>query len=329
MGFLRLPSGAVRRKARPDMEIILHLGAHRTASTSFQNYLRRNAGALGHLGIGAWGPEVTRDGLLRGVIPMDGPECSASQLARARGRIALRVQGAGARGLRQLLISDENMIGAARRNLRDGRLYAAIGERMARFAHGFDGRVRRAVIAIRAQDSYWSSVLAYGVARGHRLPGRADLDRLVTVNRTWRGVITDLACALPGVEILVLPHEIFAGLPEEQLRVMTGIDAPPMRAARDWLNRSPDVVALRRALGARGGGDAWLPEGEGRWQPFDRDQRQALQEAYASDLAWLRAGAEGLARVTEETGPVTAERHPPAGQTTRGQGYGPDERRLA
>lgn len=329
MGFPRLPSGAVRRKARRDMEIILHLGAHRTASTSFQHYLRRNAGALSGLGIGSWGPEVTRDGLLHGIIATDGPDGAAPQLARARGRIALRLQGARARGLRQLLISDENMIGAARRNLRDGRLYAAVGERMARFANGFDGRVRRAVIAIRAQDSYWSSVLAYGVARGHRIPRQGDLDRLVTVNRHWREVITDLACALPGVEILVLPYEIYAGLPEEQLRVMTGIDAPPTRAARDWLNRGPDVAALRRAVSARGGDDARLPEGDGRWQPFDRDQRQALQEAYASDLTWLRAGAEGLARLTEETGPVTAERHPRAGQTTRGQGYGPDKRRLA
>lgn len=329
MGFLPLPSGAIRRKVTPDMEIILHLGAHRTASTSFQQYLRRNAGALSGLGMGSWGPQVTRDGLLRGVIPIDGLEASASQMERARGRIALRLQGAGARGLRQLLISEENMIGAARRNLRDGRLYAAIGERMARFASGFDGRVLRAVLCIRAQDSYWSSVLAYGVARGHRIPRKADLDRLVTVNRQWRDVITDLACALPGVEIVVLPHEIYAGLPEEQLRVMTGMDAPPTRAARDWLNRGPDVAALRRAVGARGGDVTQLPEGDGRWQPFDRDQRQALQEAYANDLSWLRAGAEGLARLTEETGLVTAERHPRAGQTTRGQGYGPDERRLA
>lgn len=329
MGFFRLPSGAVRRKARPDMEIILHLGAHRTATTSFQHYLRCNAAALRDLGLGVWGPDATRDGVLCGVIPVAGRGGAARQLERARGRIALRLRGAETAEIRQLVISDENMIGAARRNLRDGRLYAAIGERMARFAHAFDGRVRRAVLCIRAQDSYWSSVLAYGVARGHRIPLPADLDRLVTVNRQWRAVITDLACALPGVEILVLPHEVFAGCPQDKLRVMTGIAVPPAQGARDWLNRSPDLAALRRALRARRVDAARLPEGDGRWQPFDENQRQALQEAYACDLAWLRAGAEGLARWTEETGPVTAGRHPPTGQTTRGQGHGPDERRLA
>lgn len=329
MGFRRPTLAADRRKARPAMEIVLHLGAHRTASTSFQHYLRRNAEALSGLGIGSWGPEVTRDGVLAGVIPINGADSASSQMERARGRIALRLQGARARGLRQLLISDENMIGAARRALRDGRLYAAIGERMARFVHGFDGQVRRVVLCIRAQDAWWASVLAYGVARGHRLPRPEDLDRLVTVNRHWREVITDLACALPGVEILVLPHEIYAGLPEEKLRVMTGVDAPPARAARDWLNRGPDLSVLRRAVDARGGDVRRLPEGDGRWQPFDQDQRQALQEAYANDLTWLRAGAEGLARLTEETGPVMAERHPPTGQTKRGQGHGPDQRRLA
>ena len=311
------------------MEIILHLGAHRTASTSFQGYMRANATALAGQGIGYWGPEVTRDGVLSGVVPGAGWRGPSAQLERARGRIALRLQAAQAAGLRQMLVSDENMIGAVRRNLRDRRLYAAIGERMARFAHAFDGRVTRVALSVRGQDAWWASALAYGVARGHRLPARDDLDRLVTVNRHWRGVIADLACALPGVEVLVLPHEIYAGLPEEKLRVMTGLKNPPRRAARDWSNRGSGLIALRRAVAARGGDATRLPEGEGRWQPFDPDQIQALQAAYADDLCWLRAGADGLARLCEETGPGEAGKHPPVGHTSRGQHDGDEERRLA
>lgn len=310
------------------MDIILHLGAHRTATTSFQHYMRANRQDLETQGIAFWGPEVTRGGLLSGILPEAGTG-AAARPGRARGRLALRLQGVARSGARHLVISDENMIGAPRQNLRLGRLYPGIGERVARLADAFGGRVACAALSIRAQDAWWASALAYGVARGHRLPTAADLDRLVTVNRNWRGVITDLACALPGAEILILPHETYAGLPDERLRLMTGIARPPRAAARDWLGRSPDLAHLRRALSGRGGAADHLPDGEGRWQPFDRYQRQALQAAYADDLSWLAAGAEGLARLCEETGPAEAGRHPPAGQTRRGRHHGTDERRLA
>ncbi|WP_297769582.1 hypothetical protein [uncultured Roseovarius sp.] len=312
------------------MEIILHLGAHRTATTSFQHYMRANATKLATPGgMGFWGPDITRDGILTGVIPVPGGESAMRQMDRARGRIALRLAQARKVGLHRILVSDENMIGAARRNLRQGQLYDAAGERMARFAHAFDGRISRAVLSIRGQDAWWSSALAYGVARGHRLPKPDDLDRLVTVNRHWREVIRDIACALPGVDLVVLPHEIHGSRPEERLRHMTGLDETPRRAARVWLNHAPDLAALRRAVAARGGDAGLLPEGEGRWQPFDAYQKQALQEAYADDLFWLTAGADGLARLIEETGPNEAGTHPPDGHTTRGQDNGIEERRLA
>lgn len=311
------------------MEIILHLGAHRTATTSFQHYMRANAAALAAQGLGVWGPDVTRDGILTGVIPLPGGESAARQLERARGRIALRLAQARKAGVGRIVVSDENMIGAARRNLRQGRIYDSAGERMARFAHAFDGRITRVAVSVRGQDAWWSSALAYGVARGHRLPEAGDLDRLVTVNRHWREVIRDLACALPGIDLVVLPHEIHGSRPEDRLRHMTGLVEVPHRAARVWLNRAPDLAALRRAVAARGGDAGFLPKGNGRWQPFDAYQKQALQEAYADDLFWLTAGADGLARLAEETGPKEAGPQPPHGQTTRGQDNGIEERRLA
>ncbi|SLN28834.1 hypothetical protein ROG8370_01122 [Roseovarius gaetbuli] len=311
------------------MEIILHLGAHRTASTSFQHYMNANRKVLEAQGIGYWGPDVTRDGVLTGVIPVAGRRTATEQLDRARGRIALRLHRAEAAGLRQLVVSDENMIGTPRRNLRDNRLYGGIGDRMARFANAFDGRITRVAVSVRGQDAWWSSAMAFAVGRGHRVPGPDDLDRLVTVNRHWRDVITDLACAVPGAETLVLPHEVYADLPEEKLRQMTGIDSLPRKAAREWLNRAPDLEELRKLVTARGGDCARLGEGTGRWRPFDRYQTLALQEAYSDDLFWLSAGAGRLARLTEETGPVKAGQNPPIGQTTRGHPNDEEERRLA
>ncbi len=284
------------------MKIILHLGAHRSASTSFQYYLRKNGARLAAASIGAWGPQQTRKGLMEGVLARPGMLSPAEQAARARGRIALALADAEASGIRQLIISDENMIGTPRGTLRDARLYPAIGERMARYAAAFGGRITRIALSVRAQDAWWASCIAYGVARGAQVPPSQRLARIAADPRGWRDVITDLACALPEAQLIVMPHEAFASRPEARLKVLTGLQDVPKAHAREWLNRAPDLPALRNLVFERGGHPAILPQGEGMWQPFGPEERAALREAYADDLYWLRAGADGLAILTEEPG---------------------------
>jgi len=315
------------------MKITLHLGAHRTASTSLQHYMRHNEASLAEAGIGFWGPRRTRAGLLHGVIPVAGRQNRRVQLDRARGRIMINLEAAERSGLAALIVSDENMLGASRRNLRENSLYGDAGLRLARFAQAFDGCVDRVVLSVRAQDSYWSSALAFAVARGHRLPQGRELEALAGDARAWRDVIADVACAFGDAEILVLTHEALASRPEARLAVMAArpLEAMPRAHAREWMNRAPLLGPLRAAVGARGGAPVRLGEGadSARWQPFDRVQTAALREAYADDLHWLRAGADGLATLIEETGPAKAEAHPPAGQMTRGHRNGTQERRMA
>ncbi|MEO1139343.1 MAG: hypothetical protein AAFW87_07795 [Pseudomonadota bacterium] len=311
------------------MDVVLHIGAHRTASTTFQHYIGENTQTLGLSGLGVWGPRRTRDGLLTGVIPVDEGHTPREQLHRARARIAVNLAKAKAAGVQTLLISDENMIGAPRRNLRKGRLYPDIGDRMARFSAAFDGAISRVAFSIRSHEHYWASVLAFAVARGHKLPTEDCLRDLAATPRMWRDVITDLACALPGAEILVFPYEIFGGIPERSLERMTGLGHPPRRYAREWLNRAPSLNQLRKIVQDRGGDATRLPDGMGRWQPFKTDQVRSMRETYADDLFWLRAGADGLATLTEETGPAKTGQIPRAAQTTRGQDNGIEDRRLA
>ncbi|WP_428515688.1 hypothetical protein [Roseovarius sp.] len=311
------------------MDVVLHIGAHRTATTTFQAYLAANRAALGRMGIAVWGPKQTRDGLLTGVIPIESPRPPQEQLERARARVAINMARERRAGAKVLVISDENMIGAPRRCLRQGRLYPDIGQRLARFAHAFDGQVTRACLSIRSHDSFWASVVSFGVARGHRVPDQAVLDALAASPRLWRDVVLDVACALPKVELSVLPYEIFGGLPERVLEHMTGHGPMPRAHARDWRNQGPGLGQLRRIVGERGGDPARLPEGAGKWQPFDETALREMREAYADDLFWLRAGAEGLAQLTEETGPVKTGTTPRPDQRKRGQDDGIEDRRLA
>ncbi len=311
------------------MKVVLHIGAHRTATTSFQYYLSENHARLRARGICATGPGQTRDGWLTGIVPVPKAGPAQAQLDHARTRLAMHMSQLKREDLTHLVISDENVAGAARRNLRMGGLYRDLGERMARFHMAFDGALDRVVLSIRSQESLWASAMAYSVARGHSLPEAGFLEALSRAQRSWRDVVLDLACALPGVEIQVMPYEIFGGLPERLLEHMTGLSSLPRLHARAWLSKSPPLERLRRIVADRGGDPRLLPEGEGRWQPFAPDQVAALREVYADDLFWLRAGAEGLARIIEETGPVRTGNHSAPDGTTRGQSDGTEKRYLA
>jgi len=283
------------------MDVILHIGAHRCATTSFQGYLRANRGALKKDGVGFWGPFRTRDGLFSGVIPVPGPVTPARQLKLARGLILTQIEIAHDNGISQLVISDENMIGAPRLNARTRSLYGSIGARLAQYNHVFDGHITRIALSIRALDTFWASTLAFSVRRGHNFPDSEVVEAITMDRRTWRDVITDIACAMPDTEILVMPFEIYAGQPEAKLRQMTAPDTPiPAKHHRRWLNRSPDLEQLREIMLDRGDDTADLA-GDGRWSPFNDAQTATLREKYYDDLYWLRAGADGLAKLTEET----------------------------
>lgn len=311
------------------MDVILHIGAHRCATTTFQHYVNANTKAFTKQGVCFFGPQQTRDGLLTGIIPVDGGKPAAEQLDRATKRLSIHLDKQEKLGTSQLVISDENVTGAARRNLRMGGLYPDIGERLARFNAAFDGRIDRVVFSIRSQETYWSSVWAFAVGRGHRLPKPKQLERLAHSPRLWRDVIIDLSCALPDSKIMVMPYEIFGGMPERVMQHMTGLSETPMRYAREWLNRSPSVKQLRKAVSDRGGDTSALPEEDGRWQPFSEQHCFAMKEAYADDLFWLRAGADGLATLVDTSERTEAGQNVPDALTARGQEDGIENRRMA
>ncbi|SIS77304.1 hypothetical protein SAMN05421759_103157 [Roseivivax lentus] len=303
------------------MDIILHLGAHRSASTSFQRYMRSVGAELNRQGTGFWGPGRTRKGLFHRIDSRDARD-------RDRGRVQLALAGAAQRGAARLVISDENMIGTMRRNIARADLYPDIGERLARFRAAF-GPVKRAHLQIRALDLYWASALAFCLPRGMPLPRTEGLQAMVQSARGWRGVIEDMAAALPETEITVTPFERFAGQPDRLLAAMTGLAQVPRDGLRPWVNRAPDLATLRCVLTDRGEPAMALGFGEGRWMPFLPDQAAALRETYQDDIYWLRAGAMGLARYEDAPeGAEPAKTGLPAAQA-RGPTDETDHRRLA
>ncbi|MEL6808060.1 MAG: hypothetical protein AAFO97_09790 [Pseudomonadota bacterium] len=308
------------------MKVILHIGAHRTGTTSFQSYVRRHSADLRNGGLGFWGPMRTRKGLFAGVQPTPGLGLTAAR--RARGRILLNLKKAQANGVQTLLVSDENMMGSVRLNLRKRSLYPDIGERLARYIWAFDQRIDKIVLSVRALDHFWASSLAYGVGRGHEMPDAARCLGIAHQPRTWRDVVSEVSCAAPLAQIEVIPFEVSAGRPDLMLSAATD-HAAPRDAAAEWLNRAPTAAQLRTILAERGENPDVIAHNEGRWNPFDTHARAALREAYADDMHWLVSGANGLATLTEELDQTRAGKTLPHGPHKRGQGHDIEERRMA
>jgi len=309
------------------MDVVLHIGAHLCATTSFQDYLHRNRVRLTAAGCAVWGPRRGWSGMRAGLLPEAGSAPRSEAAREAEQRIRANLAGCAAAGVRHLIVSDPEMMGAPRVNLRLGGLYCGLGERVARMARAFDGHPIRLAMNIRSFDSYWAAAMAQAVTRGAGLPGAGMLARLAEGRRSWRDVIEEVAGALPGVELLVLPYETFGGRPEAQLEAITGIRTPRTHA-RGWLNATPRLPELRAWLPPAEA--ALLPPGNGRWQPFTRDQAAALRETYADDLMWIVGGAGGLARLAEDPDrKQTAGATPPQMVVIRGRRDDEEDRRLA
>lgn len=282
------------------VDVILHLGAHRTGTTMLQNYLENNRDNLNEIATEFWGTNRTRSGLFQGLTknPAD-----VNETMKKRGNLScelmrMEMDRLEMAQVKLLIVSEENMIGGMRENLAETRLYPNAKARLEQFSNAFGYRCTQIVLSIRSYDEYWASVLAYSIKRGRKLPDDAMLDRLTNQTRHWRDVIIDIAAAFPNANLQVWPFQKHVGELDHQLALLTGGAMPArMRANRKCRNASPDSGKLRQILLERGETQAAqrLPDNDTRWQPFDRDQVDLLRAQYGKDIEWLRAGADGVA----------------------------------
>ena len=323
------------------MDITLHIGAHRCGTTTLQHFLNRNSEILSHSGIAVWTPERTRSGLFSGLIarPQDQNSLAERRAARSSGRIETEITLLRKAGYKQLLVTEENMTGSARNNLRQFSLYPSVGDRLNQFRRGFGSGCARIALSIRSYDDYWASAFAFAVAQGHKMPGPEEIAALVDQPRRWRNVIFETAAVFPEAEICVWPFERFGTQPAAQLEILSA-NAPlsgQLTGKNCWHNQSPKLPKLRRILRLRGEDRAadTLPSGNGVWMPFNAQQRLQLSHYYQADLAWLRGGADGLARLIEFKGLLEEAQRPkrqfvlPVPQAAKAQEIADSSRALA
>lgn len=305
------------------MDVILHTGAHRTATTTLQRCLADNRRALSAAEVAVWGPKVTRGGIFQGLM---GPVGAVLpwHIARAEKRVALRLEALRQSGMRTLFVSEENMLGKLSCVVEETSLYPAVGRRVAAFAQGFAGHRLTIGLGLRAYDEWWASAIAFRVMRGGPMPQTRLREYMVTQPRRWRHVISDIAEALPEARLVVWTHEAMAARPEAVIRALSGQCLPePSVCPRH--NAGPTETELLSYLeDCEVAGDG-MRFRSGRFMPFEAHERTALRAQYDEDLAWLATGADGRADWIDEPGAWIT------GRTGHGRGI-PDDgarRRLA
>jgi hypothetical protein len=300
------------------MDICLHLGAHRTGSTSLQVFLNANRKAFLQDRTTFWGPGRTRSGLFAGLI-RDTRRLTPGDRAtgqRSLGRIKMEMARAALNGNDRLIISEENILGTLSQNFGQCQLYPQAADRLARFAPAFGGQTLRIALAIRSYDTHWASALAFGAKAGRALPTPQMLDRLTTQPRRWRHVIKDIAHIFPEAQIAVWTFEAWASQQPQQVCALTNRLLPRTITKPVQVNNASPNAADIAAI-AKDRGDHALAESLkstiGRYQPFNQDQQHKLRQDYATDIDWLKAGSDGLATYYDPTGDTSGGSLDPRG----------------
>ncbi|WP_171209885.1 MULTISPECIES: hypothetical protein [unclassified Ruegeria] len=247
------------------MEITLHFGAHRCATTSFQEYVRRNAAELKQQGVAFWGPETTRETDLIALKTMT--DASRAELQH-------ELDLCQSRGVTHLLVSEENFLGMMQQNFHKGELYPEARLRAQLVSGAFGARVTAIALNIRALNTYWASLAGYAARNGKHFGPHMRWQKIAKHDRSWRAVVTDLADVFPGIPLYVLPFEEFAGHPDAQLAQLLRSNTPE-RSSNLWLSKDEDA----------------------RPQGLNSAQEMKLMATFADDLTWLADGADGLAQL--------------------------------
>lgn len=276
------------QRGRWFLEVVLHIGAHRTGTTSFQRALHQNQHNLIKSGVTVWDPRITRAGRFSGLLGPQKPE-TGKLLKRNLGVLMFEMDRLADIGQKTLLVSEENLMGSMRANLRQTRLYPGLEDRMARLAGVYGSVCQKIGLCIRPYEDYWASAMAYAIKAGHRVLDEDGLDRLVTQPRSWRNVVSDVAKAFPNAEVIVWEFDRFIGRPNAQYRLLAG-NIGRLQPMAERFNASPDKSVLREVLSLRGDqtGIAEIGLENGRYAPFGAHHLVAFQAQYQEDLDWLR-----------------------------------------
>ncbi|MCC5988048.1 MAG: hypothetical protein JJT95_10230 [Pararhodobacter sp.] len=286
------------------LEIVLHLGAHKTATTHLQLALGRARAALAGQGVAMFLPDDLRRNGLRLA------DClSALPEDRSHNAVIRKALADAARGARLLLISEENILGSAHQPamIREARLYPDAEARLARLRGLLPAGRVTITLAMRDPAGFLVSAYSQRLLSGRLEAFEHYRDGLDPAALSWHKLVARLRAAMPDAGLVLWAYEDYPAIAGQVLAAMLGrggarhvrpgpgrahpglsaaAHAALMAEAPALADAGPEAVqararALRRQFD-RAGGHAPMT-------PLDEATRNRAAVAYAQEIARLAA----------------------------------------
>lgn len=192
-GGAQTASAAAEKTGFATMNVHVHLGVHKTATTFLQAQLQQNRalmvdGGIRYAGLSAVRPAFTA--LFDRLAWADRVGAAATRPILAR-RLEALIQSQG-RG-DTFILSDENLLGLIAANYWTGRLYPGARRRMMMLKALLKGRQTHYFLSIRRYPDYLTSSWLQLAARGRAPTFERYLAKFAPGSRGWAEIVADMA----------------------------------------------------------------------------------------------------------------------------------------
>lgn len=286
------------------MEIVLHLGVHKTASTYLQSLLEKNLVSLERHSIGYAHPKILRPLFAQAPQRNLGTRRALRNSARAW---ALRQVVETAQDLqrKRLIISEEQLLGSVRALFSGRGFYRDLSKELRGLVSVLQGQPVKVLLSIRNYDTFFVSAYGQVLTGWKYLPFDQRMrTTFLREQRGWPDILTELMQTLPtGSTLRLWQYERF-GLEEREIlqefvgeaaessfaplreRPRTGpsqqgVEALDQLAAKGTV---PDIEGTKRILRMYG-----KDRGYPGFSPWSETERQTLEDRYTRDVALIRS----------------------------------------
>ena len=285
------------------MEIVLHLGAHKTASTYLQSLLETNIVPLERHCVGFANPKKLRP--MFALAPRR--NFSTPRAARNEARAwALRQVIDTAHDLqrKRLIISEEQLIGSLRPLFSGKGLYRDIARELRGVVTALQGQPVKVMMALRSYDTFLTSAYGQVLTGWKYIRFTQELrEHLLRENRGWPEIVTEIMQVLPkGSTLSLWEYEHFGQEEPNVLRNLVGDAAaeelgplntkPRVGPSGDGIaaldkkaasGGAPDVEEIRRTL-REFGKDKGFPG----YCPWSASEKAMFEDRYKRDIELIR-----------------------------------------
>ncbi|MGM0583461.1 MAG: hypothetical protein ACQEUZ_02255 [Pseudomonadota bacterium] len=292
---------------QPIREWRIHVGAHKTATTHFQDALAARREALRALGVDF----LPRDAV-RGARPLPSAASRRFRLEwpprRDPGRTLARLRS----GPDRIALSEENILGVSG-DLLSWPFYPRLARRLRPFDSLADGAELTLFLSVRGFEGLLPSAYAQAL-RTRPVPGGFGPIAAAALDSppSWLELVRRIAAAAPRARLRVWRFEDYLTREQEILSRFCGVAAPPadrlpppdftrtpsaravarIEALSPLLPRALHKIAARRIIASDGSDE--------KFSPFSPSQRSLLREACEEDLARLQRELPGVLMTVDD-----------------------------